>query len=292
MTVSVSQNLGFAVIQPGTQLPSGDTVPLGASAQGGQGQALYFDASGNTALNDGSVPGLVCAGYTYPAKLSVLSTTAAASATMVHQGFATLPDSTTANDSFSAADQCVVAFDSGNGVPGKLSNYSGNSRSIMGLVFGVDDKGDPRVWAGPVASAVARAVLIAKNFPLASHGIADAAASDTIAERAVNFRPHVKGTVTAIEFTGAAIAADNTDYVTVTVSKRDGAGGAAVVLGTFDSRAANNGAITAFVPKAFTLSVVAGALYLLESDVVTITVAKGGSGKVITGNVLVNGKAI
>jgi hypothetical protein len=291
VSVTVSQTLGFSTIQPGTQLPSGDTVPLAASAQAGHGQALFFDASGNAALNDGSVPGLVCAGFTYPAKLSVLSTTAAASATMVHQGFATLPDSTTANDSFSAADQCVVAFDSGNGVPGKLSNLSGASRSIMGLVFGVDDTGDPRVWAGPVASAVARAVLIAKSFPLAQTEIADAAASDTIAEKAIS-RPKIKGTVTSIEFTGAAIAADITDYITVTVSKRDGAGGAAVVLGTYDSRAANQGAVTAFTPAAFSLSVVAGALYLLESDVVTVTVAKGGSGKVITGAVLVNGKAI
>ena len=284
---------GWAPIGPSTQLPSGDTLPLAASSQAGQGNAVYFDAAGNVALNDGTVPGLVCAGVVYPTKLSVLSTIAGASALMVHQGYGTgEPDSTIANDSFSAADQGVVAFDAGNGVPGKLSNYSGSNRSIMGLVFGVDDAGNPRVWAGPVASLVARSALIAKNFPLASHSIADAAASTTTAERAVSFRPHVKGTVAAIEFTGAALAIGDTDYVTVTVSKRDGAGGGAVVLATYDSRAANDGAAVAFIPKAFTLSVVAGALYLLETDVVTITVAKGGSGQVITGNVLVSGKAI
>ena len=43
------------------------------------------------------------------------------------------------------------------------------------------------------------------------------------------------------------------------------------------------GAVTAFVPASFTLSVVAGALYLLETDIVTITTVKGGAGKVITG---------
>lgn len=292
MTATASSQNGWAPIQPGTQLPSGDTVPLAASAQAGQGQAVYFDANGDVALNDGTVPGLVCAGVADPGKLSVLSTTRAASALMVHQGFGTgQPDSTIANDSFSAVDQCVVAFDVGNGVPGKLSNYSGSNRSIMGLVFGVDDMGNPRVWAGPVASAVARAVLIEKNFSLASTEIADAAASTAIAEKAIR-RPKVKGTITSIEFTGAAIAADVTDYITVTVSKRDGAGGGAVSLGTYDSRAANNGAVTAFVPASFTLSVVAGALYLLETDIVTITTVKGGSGKVITGPVTVHGKAI
>jgi hypothetical protein len=134
-------------------------------------------------------------------------------------------------------------------------------------------------------------VLIADRFSLASTEIADAAASTAIAEKAIR-RPKVKGTVTSIEFTGAAIAADNTDYVTVTVAKRDGAGGSPVTLGTYDSRAANNGAVTAFVPALFTLSVVAGALYLLETDIVTITTVKGGSGKVITGPVTVHGKAI
>lgn len=291
MTATVSQTLGFAPVQPGTQLPSGATVPLAASAQGGMGQALYFDASGNTALNDGSVPGLVSAGFIWPGRLTTLSTTAAAACAMVHQGFAELPDSTIESDSFSAADQCVVAFDAGNGVPGKKSNHSSASRSIIGLVFGVNDAGNPIVWGGPVASAVARGILLAKNYPLASTEIADAASSTAIAEKAIR-RPKVKGTVTSIEFTGAAIAADVTDYITVTVSKRDGAGGGAVSLGTYDSRAANQGAVTAFTPASFLLSVVAGALYLLETDVVTITTVKGGSGKVITGQVLVNGKAI
>lgn len=201
------------------------------------------------------------------------------------------PASTIANDSFAAADVCTVAFDAGNGVPGKLSNYSGSNRSIMGLVFGLDDAGNPRVWSGPVASLCARALLAANTTRLASTEIADAAASTAISEKTID-HAQLHGVVTSIVFNGAAIAADNTDYITVTVSKRDGAGGGAVVLGTLDTRAANNGAITAFVDKAFTLSVVAGALNLLETDIVTITTVKGGSGKVITGAVLVNGKVI
>lgn len=292
MTATASYTNGWTPVQPGTQLPSGNTVSLAASAQAGHGQALYYDASGNVALNDGTAPGLISAGIAEPGKLSVLSAIAGASATMVHMGLGCgQPASTIANDSFTAADVCTVAFDAGNGVPGKLSNYSGSNRSIMGLVFGLDDAGNPRVWSGPVASLCARALLAANQTRLASTEIADAAASTAISEKTID-HAQLHGLVTSIVFNGAAIAADNTDYITVTVSKRDGAGGAAVVLGTLDTRAANNGAVTAFVDKPFTLSVVAGALYLLETDIVTITTVKGGSGKVITGPVIVNGKVI
>lgn len=292
MTATVNYFNGWAPIQPGTQLPSGNTVPLAASAQSGQGQAVYYDASGNVALNDGTVPGLIAAGCTYPAKLSSTSTTAGSAKTMVHMGLGEgAPASTIANDSFTAADVLAVAFEAGNGVPGKLSNYSGSNRSIMGLVFGLDDQDNPRVWSGPVASLLARGLLLANQTRLASTEIADAAASDTIAERTID-HAQLHGLVTSIVFNGAAIAADVTDYITVTVSKRDGAGGAAVVLGTLDTRAANQGAVTAFVDKSFALSVVAGALFLLETDIVTLTVAKGGAGKVLTGPVLVNGKVI
>ena len=69
-------------------------------------------------------------------------------------------------------------------------------------------------------------------------------------------------------------------------------GGGAVTIATYDSRAAGNGAATAFVPKAWTLSVVAGALDLLETDEVTIAIVKGGSGQVLTGRINITGKAI
>ena len=46
------------------------------------------------------------------------------------------------------------------------------------------------------------------------------------------------------------------------------------------------------MPKAWTLSVVAGALNLLETDEVTIAIVKGGSGQVLTGRINITGKAI
>lgn len=276
----------------GTQLAPGATVQLQASAQVGQGQLATFDASGNAALNDGTVPGLVAAGVGYPGKLSDTSATAGVAATAMWQGFGSIVFSTLSGDGFTAADAGgVPAFIATENTIGRKSNVGGVNRSIAGMVYGLNADGTANFWGGPMAQAHARAILIANGFLLASHGISDAAASTATAERIV-VRPPVHGMVTSATFTGAAIVADNTDYITATLSKRDGAGGAAVVIATYDSRAANQGAVTAFVPMPLALSAVAHALELLETDVVTLTVVKGGAGKVLTGAFLVNGKAI
>lgn len=276
----------------GTQLPPGATVRNQASAQIGQGQLATFDASGNAALNDGTVPGLVAAGVGYPGKLSDTNVTAGVAATSMWWGFGSMVFSTGSGDGFTATDAGgVVAFIATENTIGRKSNVGGSNRSIAGMVYGLNSDGTARFWGGPMAQAFARQRLILDAFTLASQGIADAAANTATAEKVIK-RPKVKGTVTDITFIGAAIVADNTDYDTITISRRDGAGGAAVVLGTYDTRAANNGAITAFTPALFTLSVVAGALFLLETDIVTLTVVKGGAGKVLTGEFLVNGKVI
>jgi hypothetical protein len=163
----------------------------------------------------------------------------------------------------------------------------------MGLVFGITQEGTPRAWVGPQAQAVARGVLIANNYPLGQFGIADAAASTAVAERAIR-RPKIKGTVTDVTFTGAAVTGDNTDYATITIAKRGlaDAYAAATTIATYDTRITGQSTITALTPTSLTLSVVAGALYLLETDILTIVTTKGGSGKVLTGEFLVNGKAL
>lgn len=292
MTATAYSDSGWSHIGPSTQLPSGNALPLRANAQAGRGQAVYFDVNGDVALNDGTVAGELSAGFADPTYLSPVSATAGAAETMVHQGFGSgRPASTIANDGFTKADQLVVVYDAGNGVPGKLSTYAGNKRSIMGLAFGVDALGHPIVWASPVAAGIARSLLATSSALFASYQLADAAASTATAERTI---PHAQlgGTIGSVVYNGAAVAADNTDYVTVTISKRDGAGGAAVVLGTYDSRAANQGAASAFEDKAFALSVVAGALNLLPTDIVTVTVAKTGAGQQLIGTILVNGKVV
>lgn len=293
MTATAAQNNGWAPItSPSSPTPAAWISPLGASAQVGRGQFASYNASGNVVLNDGATPGLVSAGVGYPDPFSDQNTTAGIAYVSLAWSFgAQAAASTTANDGFTAADIGTPFWLKDENTPGKLSNYSGSNRSLGGLVFGLDIAGNPVLWSGPIAHLLARAALVVANAPLASHTLSDAAAGTATAERVVR-RPRWHGTVTSVTFCGAAVAADNTDYVTITVAKRDGAGGGATTIATYDSRAANQGAITAFVPAAFSLSAVAGALDLLESDEVTVTVAKGGSGKVLTGEVRVNGKVI
>ena len=293
MTATAGYTNGWCPEGAGTQLPPSGTMPAAASSQAGLGQLVFYDANGRLALNDGTVPGLVSGGVAHPEKLSPLSTTAGAAQIMTWWGFGGhSPGSTTANDTPLVSSICTPVWCSNENTVGLLSNSGGSNRSLAGLCLGLYDDGTPRVWSGPVASAVARAVLIADNFALAAHGIADAAASTAVAERPVSHRPRVKGTVTSVWFQGLVEAIGDTDFAVITISKRDGAGGGAVSMATYDTRAAGNGAVVAFVPKQFTLSVVAGALNLLETDVVTITTTKGGSGQIITGSILVNGKAL
>lgn len=293
MTATATNTNGWAPISsPVSPIPNGWTSPLAASQRVGRGQFASFNASGNVVLNDGATPNLVSAGVGYPSPLSDTHTTAAVAAAMLSWSFGShAPASTTSNDPFLATDIGAVAWIKDENTIGKLSNSGGSNRSIAGLVFGLDEAGCPVLWTGPIAHLLARAALVVANAPLASHTLSDAAAGTATAERIVR-RPRWHGTVTSVTYCGAAVAADNTDYVTITVAKRDGAGGGATTIATYDSRAANEGAATAFVPKAFTLSVVAGAVDLLESDEVLITVAKGGSGKQLTGEVRVNGKVI
>ena len=102
------------------------------------------------------------------------------------------------------------------------------------------------------------------------------------------------GTITGVEFDGAAVAADNTDYDVITISRRDAADAyaSATTIATYDTRAAGQGAISAFVPAAFALSAVAGVLNVLETTRYTITVAKNGAGKVLSGAFTINGQVL
>lgn len=295
MTATATSFTAWRPIGVTTQLPPGVTVLLqGSDAQIGRGQLATLDASGNAALNDGTVPGLICAGVGDRDKLSDHNATAGIAATGLWCGFGVIPFSTGAGDGFTAADKGgVPAFIATENSIGRKSNVSGNNRSIAGVCFGLDDAGLAVLWAGPQAQAVARAMLALNAYPLGSFGIADAAASTAVAERAIR-RPKVKGTIADVSFTGAAVTGDNTDYATVTIAKRGlaDAYAAATTVATYDTRITGQSTITALTPTALVLSVVAGALFLLETDILTIVTTKGGSGKVLTGEFLVNGKAI
>lgn len=295
MTATVSNSNGLApTLSPSSPIPAGWASPLAASAQVGRGQFCSFDSSGNASLNDGATPHLVSAGVALPAVKSDVSTIAAAASTFFGWSFCQgAPASTTSNDGFTAADIGTPFFIADENTPGKLSNSGSNNRSLGGLVFGVDPTGNPVLFTGPIAHLIARATLITNACPLASYQISDASAATATAERAIT-TTKFHGLVTGVEFVGAAVAADNTDYVTITIKKYVASDSYAtgVTVATYDSRAANQGAISAFTPAAFALSATAANLAKLETDRYTLTVAKGGSGKTLTGSILVNGKAI
>jgi hypothetical protein len=277
-----------------TQLPAGSNGAFHASAftgdGAGQGQLLAYDASGNALLADGTAPGLVAAGRA-SAKLA-LAAAAAGALVRIFDGIGSGdPSSTTSNDNFTAADVCAPAFAKDESTLGKLSNSGGSNRTLMGLVLGLAADGTPRSWVGTIAQAVASWVLVRNVFSLAEHSFADAAANTATAERAV-IRPKVKGTVTRIEYIGAAVVQDDTDYTVITASARDGAGGNARTLGTFSTKlTGGTGAISALQPAVFTLGT-ASDLPLLETDIVTVTAAKTGAGKALTGALRVLGKAL
>lgn len=293
MPATPAINGGYRPVNEHDAIPAFLNAPAKANAQAGRGQFVTVDlADGLAALNDGATPNQACAGFADPAVLSDVSSVAGAARIRISQRWTKgLPASEEAGDGFTEADFAAPFFIANENAPGKLSNLAGDNRSLGGLVIGLDTDGNPILFAGPIGWTLGRAAHLCDSVVGASHQIADAAANTATAERAI-VREAIHGRVVAIEFIGAAVPADDTDYVTITVAKRDGAGGGAVTLGTYDSRAANQGAITAFVPAAFALSATAGALDLLETDIVTVTVAKGGSGEPLTGAIRLVQKVI
>lgn len=282
------------------------SIPLVDAQQAAYGQSLTIDpTTGLASLARDDTPNQIAGGAANMSERSDIGANSGGGRVLVSWGtIEGRVGSTLASDNFTIADMGTPWWYAGPKTPGKLT-HTGTSagsnlvnRSMGGIVLSLDPRSPiggpaiPRVWEGPVAQLVGRGAMIANAFALASTGIADAAASTTIAEKPVSHRPKVHGVVADITFSGVAVTASNTDYAVVTFTKRDAAGGQPVVLGTYDTRITGQGAVTAFVPAAFSLSAVAGALNLLENDGVTITVTKGGAGQVLTGGFLINGKAI
>ena len=246
--------------------------------------------SANAVAQAAGVTDLVSLGFAD--RDNVSDSTAGASHMIARQSFVSgFPNSAEASDAILSSDIAVPCYAVDNQTVGKKSSsLAGVNRSLLGIALGIDaDNDTPIIYPGPIGWLLGKLAIMSAAATFASFAIADSAANTATAERVI---PTAKlhGLVTAVQFVGAAVAADNTDYITATISKRDGAGGAAVVMATYDSRAANQGAVTAFVPAAFALSAVAGALNVLETDIVTLTVAKGAAGKVLTGAIRVIGK--
>lgn len=290
--MSAEVNGNWAAVGNDTSAVPTLTFGLAANERIGRGQFGLIDPATGYASLATATPNKIAAGIGYPAVISPSSTVAGNARNVFWIGYGDgIPASTASNDGFTAADVAVPFYIAGEATPGKLSSLAGVSRSLGGLVMGLDSRGNPMLVCGPEAWLLARATLVTTSMDFAWFTLKEAAASDTLAEFVIPSQK-LHGLITAVQFTGAAIAADNTDYITVTIAKRvlADAYAAATTIATYDSRAANNGAVTAFTPASFTLSVVAGALNALETDVYTIVVAKGGAGKLISGAFRVIGK--
>jgi hypothetical protein len=285
---TVQVNGGIKFLTESQAIPGYFARFLGASAQVGKGQFVTVaPATGYASLADGTVPNQISGGIGDFADQSDTSTVAGvAAARLTDRMVSGIPASTSSNDGFTDADFGVPFYFKDENTPGKLSNLSGSNRSLGGLVFGLDlnnsGPATPILWTGPVAHLLARATLVTNALigGWASHPV-DAMASTTTADKTM-FRAQVHGVITGVRIgTLGTLAADNTDYVTINVYKADGAGGARVLVASYDSRAANQGALAAGVPKAFALSAVAGAINLLETDILTYEVLKAGAGKIV-----------
>jgi len=134
---------------------------------------------------------------------------------------------------------------------------------------------------------IARATILANSFGLPAFRVTDANAAATLSETLLT-SPQKHGVVTGIRYVGAAVTASDSTYATFTVAKRDGAGGAAVTLGTLVTKTTSGsgcGDITAFIPMAFTLTATAADLQILETDIITITEAKASTGVQVVGQI-------
>jgi hypothetical protein len=289
-------NASYRPVHENAAIPATLNRPLAASEQVGRGQFATVDLStGHAALNNGAQASQACAGLGDPSVISDVSTIAGAAGLRLSQRHAKgIPASTEAGDGFADTDFGAAFWIADENAPGKLSNFGANDRSIGGLVFGLGDDGNPILWTGPVAWVLARAALIADRAQLGQYQYAgDAAAGDAVAETILP-RPFAQhGLVTGVRFVPtAALTADNANNAVITVRKRNGAGGTAVTLATITTDVAS-GDWVAFTPKALTPTATAADLIIRETDVITVEVAKGGTGVALpSGSIEVIGKVI
>lgn len=289
MTAATGRVAGVKPFSDDDAIPWALPYSLGAGVGPSRNWLMGINPAGYAVAQAAGVTGLVSAGFSD--RDDVAASAAGAAVFLARQQFVSgFPNSTATLDAILASDVSTPCFAVDNQTVGKLSNYGGTNRSLLGLAFGVDvDNATPIVWVGPVAWQLARAALVSDAADGGSYKKAiDAGAGTDLGEDVCN-RPRLHGSVAKVEFVvaGATLGASGgTDYKTITVSKRDGAGGSPVVIATANTKTT---AFTQWTAVDFTLSAVAGALDLLETDIVTIQESHGGSGAIIpAGNLRVS----
>ena len=292
------QNGAIAPFGEGAIPPQLD-FPLLADAQGGKLQFITIDPStGLASPADDNTPGQIAIGLQFPDELSAKSSIDGAAGFRVTQrAMECLAPSTIANDGFGATDIGVPFWIADTNTPGKLSHTSTKNRSLGGLVLGLVTYGGTaiRFIGGVVGQLLGRAAMMADAFPGGSVAKAiDAGAATDLSETFLDGIARVHGPVSAVYFdvTGTTLAASgNTDYKTFILCKRTAADPSTQV--TVASATTKTTAWTQYTSVAFTLSAVAGAVDLLEDDLLSVYQTHGGSGAIIpAGKIRVIRKAI
>ena len=281
MTAAAGRVIGPKPFNDQAPLPWALPMPLAASESPYRGWLMGINAAGTAQKMAAGTADLISGGFADRDQLGA-PVAGAAQVLLRHQWVSGFPNSTLPNDSITASDYAVPFFCADNQTIGKLSSVGGVNRSLGGLAFGIDpDNNTPIIWPGPIAWLVARATIAANAAGGARHSVPlDGSASATTPEVAMT-RDELHGLVTTVTITpNASLTANDTNSATITISKRDGAGGAPVTMATLTTNTAS-GNWNAFQPKAFVLSTVPGALNLLETDVVTVSIAKNGTGVVV-----------
>lgn len=189
----------------------------------------------------------------------------------------TILQSVASGDFFADAEAPAVAYAADNRTIGKL----GTNRSIGGLFLGLDEAtGKAILWPGRVAHAIAMGLILGKSpAALWQKAAADGAAGTATAESPIPRAPIACRVVSAQFVPGAALTAHDTTYATFTLRKRNGAGGAAVVLATVTTKiTGGSGDWTAFIPVDF------GTITspdLLATDELTVEITKASTGVVV-----------
>lgn len=296
-TPSVQQQATLVPMSEDIAIPAYSDVPLKGSSSALAAKLQYLTAdpvTGMATLGDDAMPNQISMGYVRVSEVIDFNATDGNARARVSQGHAHhFAPSTIANDTPGVADIAAPIFLAAGGVPGLLSHTGTvtganlKNRSLLGLSMGLVKMGGVAIrhYVGPIAQAIARGVMVANSINGgALYKVVDAGAgTDTVntLTEAVLSRAKLHGTVIGVEFVvdGTTLAASgNTDFTTLTVWKRDGAGGTAVSVATITTKTI---AFTQWTAVSFTLSAVAGALDLLETDLLTLVKTHGGAGAIV-----------
>lgn len=273
MTAASSARLFCQNDNTAAPVPSPVELDVAASTVIYKGTIVCVDASGNatpavTASSAAST--LRVAGIAY-SSVDNSTGTAGALKVRVFSGIVPLENGDTITKS-SIGDPCYA----GDNQTAYKSSASG-TRPLLGVIKGVDPvsgKVYVQVIPGFARAFNSSNLLLCETYTQP----ADAAASTTTAEN-IMIRLPMTGTISSIKLTptGAATASD-TLYATITLNKRDGAGGSSTTMATVTTKTSGSGGTGNWV--AFTtidVGTLTGA-YCAAGTVFTITVAKASTG--------------